>query len=53
MKKYAVVCKIGEFSARVEREFSTKEDAVAFAQLLRSSETNSFTKYFVFELTEE
>lgn len=50
MKKYVVLQKIGSFSARSVREFDDVQDANTFAQLMRSSETNEFTQYFVFEL---
>lgn len=52
MKQYAVLKKIGAFSADVVREFDDKESAITFASLLIKSETNKSTRYFIGCITE-
>ena len=47
MKKYQVVKKIGNFAPSVEREFDDVLDAETFCDLLKKSETYSFTKFYV------
>lgn len=47
MKKFAVLQKIGAFSARVVREFDNEGDAIDFARLMESSEDNKSIKYYV------
>lgn len=47
MKKFAVLQKIGAFSATVIREFDNEGDAIDFARLMESSEDNKSIKYYV------
>lgn len=47
MKHYQVLSKVGRFSACVEREFDEYSDAKAFCDLLKKSNTSSFTEYHV------
>lgn len=47
MKKYQVLSKVGRFSACVEREFDEYTDAKAFCDLLKKSNTSSFTEYYI------
>lgn len=47
MKKFAVLQKIGAFSATVVREFDNEGDAIDFARLMESSEDNQSIKYYV------
>lgn len=51
MKKFAVLKKIGNFSATVAREFDDLDDARKFKNLLVTSETGSW-KYYVVEVLE-
>jgi hypothetical protein len=52
MKKFAVLKKIGIFSATVVREFDEEADALEFAGLLTRSEDHKETRYFIAEVTE-
>lgn len=47
MKKFAVLQKIGDFNARVVREFDNESDAIDFARLMESSEDNASIKFYV------
>lgn len=47
MKKYAVMKKIGNFSATVEREFNNIDDARMFKNLLVASESSNWEYYLV------
>lgn len=47
MKKYAVMKKIGTFSATVVREFDTIDDARMFKNLLVASEAGEWKYYLV------
>ena len=47
MKKFAVLQKIGDFNAKVVREFDNESDAIDFARLMESSEDKESTKYYV------
>ena len=47
MKNYQVLSKVGRFSACVEREFDEYTDAKAFCDLLKKSNTSSFTEYYI------
>ena len=47
MKKYAVLKKIGNFSATVEREFDNIDDARMFKNLLVTSESGNWEYYLV------
>ena len=50
MKHYQVLSKVGRFSACLEREFEEYSDAKAFCDLLKKSNTSSFTEYHVTEI---
>lgn len=52
MKKFAVLKKIGIFSATVVREFDEEADALEFAGLLTRSEDLKETRYFIAKVTE-
>lgn len=47
MKQFAVLKKIGDFDAKVIREFDTRDDAVQFANLLIKSEQSEYVSYYV------
>ena len=47
MKNYQVLSKVGRFSACVESEFDEYTDAKAFCDLLKKSNTSSFTEYYI------
>ena len=47
MKKYAVLQKIGDFPAKVSREFDDPKDAEEYAKLMQRSEDYKHTEYFV------
>ena len=51
MKKFAVLKKIGNFNATVEREFDNIDDARMFKNLLATSESKGW-EYFVAEVLE-
>ena len=51
MKKYAVMKKIGNFSATVEREFDNIDDARMYKNLCAVSETGHW-QYYVAEVLE-
>lgn len=52
MKKFAVLKKIGDFDARVVREFNEKQPWVAwnFVEALRDSEDNKQIEYAIAEV---
>jgi len=52
MKKYAVLKKIGTFSATVEREFNNIDDARMFKNLLVVSEEKGNNQYYLVEVLE-
>lgn len=49
MKKFAVLQKIGSFSASVVREFDKYDDAEAFRALMCCSEDSDRIEYFTVE----
>jgi hypothetical protein len=51
MKKYAVLKKIGNFSASCDREFNNLDDARMYRNLCVVSETGDW-KYYVVEVLE-
>lgn len=52
MKKFAVLKKIGTFSAQVEREFDNIDDARMFRNLLNVSKTSEHIEYYIVEVLE-
>jgi nicotinamide riboside kinase len=50
MKKFIVLKKVGKFSADEVRSFATKESAQQFINLMRETEENEYTKYYLCEL---
>lgn len=53
MENYHVLQKCGDYQPRLIRSFCALKQAVNFVELMRASEDNKYTKYFICELMPE